>query len=48
MLVAGHLFADIANKKTGNVFAVSYALDHSSVSVTEDHFSAAFKAEKMI
>lgn len=45
MHVARHSFADIANRKTGNVFAVSNALDHSSVSVTEDYFSAASRAE---
>ena len=45
MHVARHSFADIAKRKTGNVFAVSDALDHSSVSVTEDYFSAASRAE---
>lgn len=45
MHVARHSFADIAKKKTGNVFAVSDALDHSSVSITENYFNAATTAE---
>jgi site-specific recombinase XerC len=45
MHVDRHSFADIANRKTGNVFAVSHALGYSSVSVTEDYFSAASRAE---
>ncbi len=45
MHVARHSFADIAKRKTGNVYAVSNALDHSSVAVTEDYFSSATRAE---
>jgi integrase len=45
MHVARHSFADIAKRKTGNVFAVSDALDHSYVTVTEDYFNAATRGE---
>ena len=45
MHVARHSFADIANKKTGNVYAVSDALDHSSVSVTTDYLNSSTRSE---
>jgi len=45
MHVARHSFADIANKKTGNVYAVSDALDHSSVSVTVDYLNSSTRSE---
>ena len=45
MHVARHSFADIANKKTGDVHKVSDALDHSSVSVTENYLRAATRSE---
>ncbi|PWJ59097.1 site-specific recombinase XerC [Dyadobacter jejuensis] len=45
MHVARHSFADIARKKTGDVYAVSNALDHSSVTITENYFNAASRAE---
>lgn len=41
MHVARHSFADIARKKTGNIYLVSDALDHGNVRVTENYFSAA-------
>ncbi|MPR36565.1 phage integrase SAM-like domain-containing protein [Salmonirosea aquatica] len=45
MHVARHSFADIARRKTGNVYLVSEALDHSSVSVTENYFASAKREE---
>ena len=45
MHVARHTFADIARRKTGDVYAVSGALDHSSINVTQDYFAAESKAE---
>lgn len=45
MHVARHSFADIANKKSGNVYIVWDALDHSSVSVTVDYLNAATRSE---
>lgn len=41
MHVARHSFADIARKKTGNIYLVSDALDHGNVKITENYFSAA-------
>ncbi len=45
MHVARHSFADIANRKTGDVHKVSDALGHSSVSVTENYLKAATRSE---
>ena len=45
MHVARHSFADMARQKTGNVYLVSEALDHSSVSVTEHYFASARRDE---
>jgi integrase/recombinase XerD len=45
MHVARHSFADIANRKTGDVHKVSDALGHSSVSVTENYLRAASRSE---
>ena len=45
MHVARHSFADMARRKTGNVYLVSEALDHSSVSVTENYFASAKREE---
>ncbi|TDB64372.1 site-specific integrase [Arundinibacter roseus] len=45
MHVARHSFAEIARKETGDIYAVSEALDHSSISVTENYFAAAKREE---
>lgn len=45
MHVARHSFADIAKTKTGNIFAVSEALDHSSVAITQNYLNSATVAE---
>ncbi|TDB64426.1 site-specific integrase [Arundinibacter roseus] len=45
MHVARHSFAEIARQESRDVYAVSEALDHSSVSVTENYFAAAERAE---
>jgi integrase/recombinase XerD len=40
MHTARHSFANIARKKTGDIYAISEALNHSSVSVTENYFGS--------
>ena len=45
MHVARHTFSDISRRKTGDFYAVSGALDHSSINVTQDYFAAESKAE---
>lgn len=45
MHVARHSFADIANRKMGNLYAVSDALDHSAVSVTVDCLNSSTRSE---
>jgi integrase len=45
MHVARHSFAEIARQETGDIYAVSEALDHSSVSVTENYFASAKRDE---
>lgn len=43
--VARHTFADIARRKTGNVYLVSDALDHGDLKTTENYFSSAQNEE---
>lgn len=45
MHVARHSFAEIARLKTNDIYAVSNALDHSSISITENYFKAAARSE---
>ena len=45
MHVARHSFAEMARRKTGDIYLVSEALDHSSVAVTLDYFAAAKQKE---
>lgn len=41
MHVARHSFADIAKKKTGNIYLVSDALDHGDLQTTVNYYNAA-------
>lgn len=43
--VARHTFADIARKKTGNIYLVSDALDHGDLKTTENYFASAQNEE---
>jgi len=45
MHVARHTFADIARKKTGDIYLVSDALDHGDVRTTENYFASAIGEE---
>lgn len=45
MHVARHSFADIAKRKTGNVYLVSDAMDHGTIQTTENYFSSAESEE---
>ena len=45
MHVARHTFADIARRKTGNIYLVSDALDHGDIKTTANYFSEAESEE---